>query len=336
MYIYLNKIEGINYNDLENINLLNHYIGMKKIIPESIPELKIMKPFLWGYFILGLIVFFVNKKTLLITWTAGIILSASIALYDFNLWEIDYGSNLDPKAPIKVEGMNYKPPLIGKKQLLNITATSIPAKGGILFITAILLSVGASVISVKQKNKKILSTIPNRSLKQKKEKLLHALHIISLKNLDKNIPKHLSLIYLMASIGILYACSKKAEPLNYDREECYLCKMLITDRKFGSEILTKKGKIYKFDSIECMIEFLNEFDKNNIDQILTVDYSVPEKLIDAKNALYFHTDEISSPMGANILSFEKRDSLNVYAQKYTGELMNFDECVKFIHQLNEH
>ena len=39
MYIWINKITGNDEFTLQNVNILNHYIGMKPITPESIPEL---------------------------------------------------------------------------------------------------------------------------------------------------------------------------------------------------------------------------------------------------------------------------------------------------------
>lgn len=154
MYIFIDKIQGINENDLDNINLLNHYIGMKKIIPESIPELKYMKYGVYAFIFLGIAAFISKKKQLFYTWTVMLILSSALTLYDFNKWEIDYGSNLDPKAPIKVPGMTYKPPLIGQKQLLNITATSLPSWGGILLITSILFS-SCSVVMIYYRERQL-------------------------------------------------------------------------------------------------------------------------------------------------------------------------------------
>jgi len=40
--IWISEITGKNEFDLHNINKLNHYIGMKTIEPDDIPELKIM------------------------------------------------------------------------------------------------------------------------------------------------------------------------------------------------------------------------------------------------------------------------------------------------------
>lgn len=135
MQIWLDKMTG----DLNTINGLNHYIGMKIIEPDSIEELKLM-PFIIGFIILfGIIVFIFNKKGLLLSWILIIIIIGTVGMYDFWTWEYDYGHNLDPTAAIKVPGMNYQPPLIGSKQLLNFNASSTPDIGGyILFAVGII------------------------------------------------------------------------------------------------------------------------------------------------------------------------------------------------------
>ena len=131
MQIWLSKITG----DLNTINGLNHYIGMKTIEPDSIEELKLMQ-YIIGFIILfGIIVFIFNKKSLLLTWILFIIILGTVGMYDFWTWEYDYGHNLDPTAAIKVPGMNYQPPLIGSKQLLNFNAQSMPDAGGYIIFT---------------------------------------------------------------------------------------------------------------------------------------------------------------------------------------------------------
>jgi copper chaperone NosL len=130
MYIWVNQITGHRQHDLTNINLLNHYIGMKEIVPESIPELKIM-PYVFGFLLIfGLLAAAVGWRSLLIIWLVLFIGVMVAALVDFYLWGYDYGHNLSPDAPIKVPGMAYQPPLIGTKQLLNMKSSSYPYIGG--------------------------------------------------------------------------------------------------------------------------------------------------------------------------------------------------------------
>ena len=140
MKISINKIEGQSKQDLQNINGLNHYIGMKPITPESIPELKIM-PWIFVFLtISGLgIAFWGNRKALL-AWIILFILLAIAGLVDFYIWGYDYGHNLDPNAAIKIPGMTYQPPLIGSKQLLNIKATSLPGLGFYISMLSMVLA----------------------------------------------------------------------------------------------------------------------------------------------------------------------------------------------------
>jgi copper chaperone NosL len=132
MQIWANKITG----DLNTINGLNHYIGMKQIKPDSIKELTIM-PFIIGFLLVtGIGVGLAGKKKLLAVWTILFVLAGVAGGVDFYMWEYDYGHNLNPEAAIKVPGMSYQPPIIGSKQLLNFTATSMPDIGGFALIGA--------------------------------------------------------------------------------------------------------------------------------------------------------------------------------------------------------
>ena len=149
--IWVDNISGKNPNDLQNINGLNHYIGMKEIEPDSIPELKLMPP-IFGFFIVSglLIAAFGNRKWVMV-WLGLFVLLAVAGLVDFYLWEYDYGHNLNPDAAIKVPGMSYQPPLIGTKQLLNMRTTSMPDIG---FLGAIIsMSLTAWVLFKEFKTK---------------------------------------------------------------------------------------------------------------------------------------------------------------------------------------
>jgi hypothetical protein len=138
LYIGVNKIVGEKPHDLESINNLNHYIGMKRIIPDAIPELRFMPLLLAGLIGLGLLGAVSGRRFLLYAWV-GLFAAGSLAgLADFYRWGFDYGHDLDPQAIIKIPGMSYQPPLIGTRQLLNFRATSWPASGGWILIALLL------------------------------------------------------------------------------------------------------------------------------------------------------------------------------------------------------
>jgi len=118
MDIWINNITG----DVKIISALNHYIGMKHIEVEMFPEFTYMI-YIVGFLIgFGLLAAIINKRFMLWTFGALLVITGIAALVDFWLWGYDYGHNLDPTAAIIVPGMSYQPPLIGTKQLLNFTA----------------------------------------------------------------------------------------------------------------------------------------------------------------------------------------------------------------------
>lgn len=141
MYIWINQITGEDEHTLANINILNHYIGMKYIVPESIPELKYFPKVIAGLLLIGTGVTLSNRWKLMASFAGLLLILSALGIYDFYLWEYDYGHNLDPSAPIKVEGMAYQPPLIGVKWLLNFKAISFPHVGGMALTLANILAV---------------------------------------------------------------------------------------------------------------------------------------------------------------------------------------------------
>ncbi|PKA15852.1 hypothetical protein [Leptospira haakeii] len=137
MKIWIDKITGSSTYDLQNINLLNHYIGMHEIVSESVPELLFM-PYVLGFLIFGAFVTFLHPKVyLIVLGILNIVILGILGMYDFWRWEYNYGHNLNPEAPIVVPGMAYQPPLLGCKEMLNITACSFPSWGGIILFVAL-------------------------------------------------------------------------------------------------------------------------------------------------------------------------------------------------------
>lgn len=139
LYIWINKLSGSEPGTLQNINILNHYVGMKMIEPDSIPELKYFPYVIYAMLGLGLLFALIGKRWLYFGWSFLMGILGVLGLYDFYLWEYDYGHNLSPNAPIKVPGMAYQPPLFGEKMLLNFTAQSYPEGATYVFAIAIFL-----------------------------------------------------------------------------------------------------------------------------------------------------------------------------------------------------
>jgi len=145
MYIWVNQITGEKPQDLNSINGLNHYIGMKRILPESFPELRLMPLVVAVAVVGGLLVALIARRRVLYVWTVLFAAAALAGLADLWKWGYQYGHQLDPRAAIKIPGMSYQPPLLGSKQLLNFHATSWPALGGWVALLVLALLVTLAV-----------------------------------------------------------------------------------------------------------------------------------------------------------------------------------------------
>lgn len=147
--MYPDKLGG----NVEVINGLNHYIGMKTLHANNFIEFTVL-PYIIGFFAaFCFLVAIINKRKWLNMLFYSFVVFGIIAMIDFYRWNYNYGHDLDPNAPIQVPGMSYQPPLIGYKQLLNFGAYSVPDIGGWIFIGVGLLLLTAVMIQLKKKKK---------------------------------------------------------------------------------------------------------------------------------------------------------------------------------------
>ena len=290
MKIWIDNLTG----DVRIISALNHYIGMKTIEVSMFPEFKYMIYIVGTMIAIGVLTAIVNRRLMLVLFVTLIVAGGVAALVDFYLWGYDYGHNLDPKAPIVVPGMSYQPPLIGTKQLLNFTAYSGPAIGGWIFVVSGIMAIGALIFEI---------------YKSKMEKKIITPAMIILLGLS------------------LVACNVEPEPLYFGKDGCHSCKMTLMDNKFGAEIITSKGKIYKFDDANCMLTFYTSglVPVEEVKEILIVDFSKPAKLINARNALYVKSESIKSPMASNVAAFESNEDLKKFNAEWNGIPLSWGE-----------
>jgi copper chaperone NosL len=292
MNIWLNKITG----QVEIINGLNHYIGMRPINTAMFPEFGFLV-YIVGFLILfGLLVAITGKKKLHLVLCILVVAFAIAALVDFYLWGYDYGHNLDPTAPIQVPGLSYQPPVIGHKKLLNFDAYSYPDSGGWVIVGA-----GAAFFLVwflewrKSKKMKTVQPIKNKSA----------------------VPLMLLLF--------LAACTVKPEPIAFGKDQCSFCKMTIMDRRFGGEIVTKKGKVFKFDDAHCLALFMAQraVELPDIAKTLFVNYNGSDTFIEVKDVEFAVGSALKSPMGSNAAAFPNKAAASLNAEEIGGKETNW-------------
>ena len=142
--------------------------------------------------------------------------------------------------------------------------------------------------------------------------------------------KKRAVILLSAALAVMISCSAEPEPINYGTDQCDHCRMIIMDNKFGAEIITKKGKVYKFDAAECLVRFQKDGKVKNedIQSRLVTDASKPGQFTDAENAVFLISENFPSPMGANLSAYGSKSDAEKFQKEYSGELMTWDNVLK--------
>jgi copper chaperone NosL len=288
MQIWLNDISG----QVEIINGLNHYIGMKHIKPEMFPEFSFLVYILGLFILFALIVSVTGYRKLLFAYLVLSACGGVAALVDFYLWGYDYGHDLDPTAAIQVPGLSYQPPLIGHKKLLNFDSYSYPDTGGWIIggVTALFFIIWFLEWRQHKKKKNMLPQKSSRALS-----------------------------FAMAVL-LLAGCSPKPEKLIAATDNCIECKMTIMDPRFGAEIVTKKGKTYKFDDARCLASFLKRrgVELGDIHQTLVCDYNAPDQFIKVSAAEFVVSSQLKSPMGGNAAAFKNEETAKKKATTIEG------------------
>ncbi|MGZ8544407.1 MAG: nitrous oxide reductase accessory protein NosL [Flavisolibacter sp.] len=304
MYIWLDKLSG----QVEIINGLNHYIGMKHIEEQMFPEFKYLIYVIGFFILLGLATAITGSRKLLWSYCIIIILFAAAAMVDFYMWGYKYGHELDPTAPIQVPGLSYQPPVIGHKKLLNFDAFSYPDTGGwFLIISSLLFFI---VLFLEWKRTRKMKS--NQTIKTKSATT--------------------AIASLILAVG-LFSCNPKPENINYGKDQCTECKMTIMDARFGGEIVSKKGKIFKFDDAHCMAAFMERRGEElkNIHKTLLVDYQTKDHWLNVDTAVFVLSSRLKSPMGSNAAAFSSKKEAEKKAEELEGKITDWATLYNIIH-----
>ena len=137
--------------------------------------------------------------------------------------------------------------------------------------------------------------------------------------------KHYLIIALFLTF---YSCNVSPQAIDYGNDGCHFCSMTIVDKVHAAEIVTNKGKVYKFDASECMINFLKDFeDASEVKLYLTNNYTEPEVLIDATKATFLISENIPSPMGAFLSAFKSKAEAEKMLTDKGGALYSWNELL---------
>lgn len=133
---------------------------------------------------------------------------------------------------------------------------------------------------------------------------------------------------------VIPSCGGHPDPIDYGKDECEFCRMQITDNKYGAELVTSKGKTYKFDSMECMVEFalINNMVGDRENKLLISDFNNPGELIDARHSFFVKNDNFRSPMGLNVTAFNGDGAMKKFISQNDGESLSWLDVIELVKQ----
>jgi copper chaperone NosL len=294
--IHAGKLGG----NVDVVNGLNHYIGMRTLHAEDFIEFTVLPYIIGGFALLGLLTLIINRRKFFNSWLLLFLVIAVVSMVDFYRWEYNYGHELNPDAPIKVPGMAYQPPLIGYKKLLNFGAYSIPDTGGWIFIAVGVLLVGTWITEFRKQ----------KAMKSK--------------------PANSFALGIMTMI-FFTSCSTEPQKINYGKDACDFCKMNIVDPRFSAQCMSTKGKSYHFDDIHCMVSFMKNGGiwRNEIAGVYFSDFNTKDKWIKSEQALLLQSDSLRSPMGWNTIAFSTENARENAFKNFNGKKLSWSDINPF-------
>ena len=137
--------------------------------------------------------------------------------------------------------------------------------------------------------------------------------------------RYFKLLVFVFVWSALASCSISPEPISYGKDQCDFCRMGVVDKAHSAQYVTKKGKQFKFDAIECLIREISDpsISTNDFAHVLVADYSNPGNLINASTATYIVCKKIKSPMGAYLSAFSDKEEAQKTIAKSGGDLYDW-------------
>ena len=139
---------------------------------------------------------------------------------------------------------------------------------------------------------------------------------------------NLKLKYILF-IGVFFwatSCSIEPVEIKYGVDHCAYCDMTVVDKAHAAEYVTDKGKPYIFDASECLLMQINaEQNEQELAHIMVADFANPGELTDARYATFLISENVRSPMGANLSAFSSKEKAEIVLQEHGGELFTWEE-----------
>lgn len=135
----------------------------------------------------------------------------------------------------------------------------------------------------------------------------------------------------MLLLLIVQGCTPAPRELQYGQEECSHCRMMLTEPEYASQIVMNRGRVYAFDSIECMIAYKTEHENPDaIHSLWVPDFSGNHGWLNAQKAFFLRSETLRSPMGLSLSAHADAESAEKYLKQYGGERMNWSQAGDYV------
>lgn len=119
----------------------------------------------------------------------------------------------------------------------------------------------------------------------------------------------------------------KLQPVAIEREDmCSYCKMAISEKKYAAEFIDSEEKVFKFDDMGCMLNFVKSKKISNVAAYFVMDFDEGQWL-KADDAYFVRSSEVDTPMGGGFIAFRDQTKAQQAVEKFKGKLFRFNEVV---------
>ncbi len=141
------------------------------------------------------------------------------------------------------------------------------------------------------------------------------------------MPRLLLALLLAAAMG----CRSGPQPIRYGHDACTHCRMTISDKRYGAELVSPTGKTYPFDAVECMAAYVQAHAEQAGEmERWVVPFDAPGTLIPADSAFFLHSPVLRSPMGQNLTAFGPGTSRAAAFESYGGEVLTWPQVLALV------
>ena len=135
-------------------------------------------------------------------------------------------------------------------------------------------------------------------------------------------------VFVLLSVVLIASCKPSLEAIDFGNDQCNYCVMNIVDKMHAAQYVTTKGKQFKFDAIECMVNQIADLDKSTIAIMNVSDFANAGTMIDANSATFIISPKIKSPMGAYLSAVSTKQQAEVLKEKHTGTIYDWQGLQK--------